>query len=174
MMTGRFFHSLRRRTNSNMSSPLTSGMLMSRISRSGLPPAIKAALERLTKASHKLAEAMYAKASQKGAEGAGPGAGRYVNTWGDAIFAVMDDPIAMMDYAVAYETETYNRQHPIGVVNWPPLDPLFHATDAPLLQELRFRVARVGSCLSCRSTPSRTVALSRAVSAARWSTASGE
>ena len=38
--------------------------------------AIKSAQEELTRSSHKLAEAMYAKASQAGkAEGAGPGAG---------------------------------------------------------------------------------------------------
>ena len=35
---------------------------------------IKSAQEELTRSSHKLAEAMYAKASQKGAAGAGPGA----------------------------------------------------------------------------------------------------
>jgi molecular chaperone DnaK len=36
---------------------------------------IKSAEEELTRSSHKLAEAMYAKASQKGAAGAGPEAG---------------------------------------------------------------------------------------------------
>jgi molecular chaperone DnaK len=36
---------------------------------------IKSALEELTRSSHKLAEAMYAKASQKGAAGPGPEAG---------------------------------------------------------------------------------------------------
>ena len=40
------------------------------------------------------------------------------------------------------ETNTYKRQHPIAFVNWPPLDPLFHPTEAPILQELRYRLAR--------------------------------
>jgi len=39
------------------------------------PAAIKSAQEELTRTSHKLAEAMYAKASQKGAAGPGPEAG---------------------------------------------------------------------------------------------------
>jgi len=38
------------------------------------PSTIKSAQEELTRTSHKLAEAMYAKASQKGAAGPGPGA----------------------------------------------------------------------------------------------------
>lgn len=48
----------------------------------------------------------------------------------------------MLDYLVEYETNTYGRQHPVAFVNWPPLDPLFHPTEAPVLQELRFRLAR--------------------------------
>ena len=38
----------------------------------------------------------------------------------------------MLDYLVEYETNTYKRQHPIAFVNWPPLDPLFHPTEAPI------------------------------------------
>jgi hypothetical protein len=48
----------------------------------------------------------------------------------------------MLDYAIEYETATYRRQHPVAFINWPPLDPLFHPTDAPVLQEVRFRLAR--------------------------------
>ena len=48
----------------------------------------------------------------------------------------------MLDYLIEYETATYRRQHPVAFVNWPPLDPLFHPTETPALQELRFRLAR--------------------------------
>jgi tetratricopeptide (TPR) repeat protein len=48
----------------------------------------------------------------------------------------------MLDYLIEYETSTYRRQQPVAFVNWPPLDPLFHPTEAPILQELRFRLAR--------------------------------
>ena len=48
----------------------------------------------------------------------------------------------MLDYLVEYETQTYNRQHPVAFVNWPSLDPMTHPTEAPLLQELRTRTAR--------------------------------
>jgi tetratricopeptide (TPR) repeat protein len=48
----------------------------------------------------------------------------------------------MLDYLVNYETEKYNWQHPVAIVNWPPLDPLFHPTEAPNMQEVKFRIMR--------------------------------
>ena len=48
----------------------------------------------------------------------------------------------MLDYLVAYETDTYNWQHPVAIVNWPPLDPLYHPTEAPNLEEVKFRMRR--------------------------------
>ncbi len=36
----------------------------------------------------------------------------------------------MLDYLVAYETDTYNWQHPVAIVNWPTLDALVHPTAA--------------------------------------------
>lgn len=48
----------------------------------------------------------------------------------------------MMDYLVAYETDTYNWQHPVAIVNWPPLDPLYHPTEAPNMEEVKFRMRR--------------------------------
>jgi hypothetical protein len=48
----------------------------------------------------------------------------------------------MMDYVVAYETQTYNCQHPLALVNWPPMDPLNHPTEASTLEEVKFRVRR--------------------------------
>lgn len=59
----------------------------------------------------------------------------------------------MLDFLVEYETTTYNRQHAISFVNWPPLDPLFHPTEAPVLQELRFRLARGERDLEFPTTP---------------------
>jgi hypothetical protein len=35
----------------------------------------------------------------------------------------------MMDFAVLYETQVYQWQHPISIVNWLPLDPMFHNTE---------------------------------------------
>lgn len=49
---------------------------------------------------------------------------------------------AMLDYLVGYETETYNWQHPVAVVNWPPLDPLTHPSESSLREEVGFRNAR--------------------------------
>lgn len=43
------------------------------------------------------------------------------------------------DFAISYELQKYNTQQPITVVNWPPLDPLTHRTDASYAEELRFR-----------------------------------
>lgn len=46
---------------------------------------------------------------------------------------------SMMDYAANYEVEIYNQQHPLAFVNWPPLDPLSHPTEAGLLEEISIR-----------------------------------
>ncbi|MEN8223859.1 MAG: hypothetical protein ABFS05_00745 [Bacteroidota bacterium] len=35
----------------------------------------------------------------------------------------------MMDFAVLYETQTYQFQHPVSFVNWLPLDPMYHNTE---------------------------------------------
>ena len=43
------------------------------------------------------------------------------------------------DFAIRYELEKYNTQQPITVVNWPPLDPLTHRTDATYAEEHQFR-----------------------------------
>ena len=48
----------------------------------------------------------------------------------------------MLDYLVGYETETYNCQHPVAIVNWPPLDPLHHPTESSLAEEVRWRNQR--------------------------------
>ena len=46
------------------------------------------------------------------------------------------------DYLTEYEMRKYNWQHPVAFVNWPPLDPLHHPTEASLREELRIRRAR--------------------------------
>ncbi|HUQ49692.1 MAG TPA: hypothetical protein VM056_03170 [Terriglobales bacterium] len=48
----------------------------------------------------------------------------------------------MLEYLVAYETDTYNWQHPVAIVNWPPLDPLYHPTEAPNIEEVKYRIRR--------------------------------
>jgi hypothetical protein len=45
----------------------------------------------------------------------------------------------MLDYLIGYETETYNSQHPVAMVNWPPLDPLHHPTESSVAEEVRWR-----------------------------------
>jgi tetratricopeptide (TPR) repeat protein len=45
----------------------------------------------------------------------------------------------MCDLAVSYEMETYNAQRPLTVVNWPPLDPIPHLTEANYVDELKIR-----------------------------------
>jgi tetratricopeptide (TPR) repeat protein len=45
----------------------------------------------------------------------------------------------MCDAVVNYEVSRYNRQRPVCFVNWPPLDPLTHPTEARLADELRIR-----------------------------------
>jgi tetratricopeptide (TPR) repeat protein len=59
----------------------------------------------------------------------------------------------MLDYLIEYETTTYRRQHPVAFVNWPPLDPLFHPTETPVLQEFRYRLARGERGLELPSGP---------------------
>jgi tetratricopeptide (TPR) repeat protein len=51
----------------------------------------------------------------------------------------------MLDYLVGYETEAYNAQHPVAMINWPRTDGLFHPTEsgrsnAAGLDEAKFRV----------------------------------
>lgn len=45
----------------------------------------------------------------------------------------------IMDYAAGYELDKYNSQRPLSAVNWPPLDPLTHPTEATLAEEQAFR-----------------------------------
>ena len=45
----------------------------------------------------------------------------------------------MCDRAVGYEVEKYNTQRPLTVVNWPPLDPIDHSTEATYEEELQIR-----------------------------------
>lgn len=45
----------------------------------------------------------------------------------------------MLDYAANYEALKYNQQRPIAFVNWPPLDPLNHPTEAGIEQIVQIR-----------------------------------
>ena len=65
---------------------------------------------------------------------------------GSYIFLVSGSPseawfARMLDLAARYETEKYNTQRPLTVVNWPALDPLEHPTEVTLEDELRVRRA---------------------------------
>jgi hypothetical protein len=48
----------------------------------------------------------------------------------------------MLDYLVAYQTQRYNSQQPVALVNWPALDPLEHPTEATFREEAEQRIAR--------------------------------
>jgi tetratricopeptide (TPR) repeat protein len=53
----------------------------------------------------------------------------------------------MFDAAAAYETERYNAQRPLTLVNWPPLDPMTHPTEANYVDEMRMR-KKLGEAVS--------------------------
>jgi len=46
---------------------------------------------------------------------------------------------AICETAAAHESDYYRRQHPVGFVSWPTLDPLHHPTEATAEQEALFR-----------------------------------
>ncbi len=48
----------------------------------------------------------------------------------------------MCDFAADYEVAEYNAQRPLTVVNWPPLDPLTHPTEATYAEEQAIRQKR--------------------------------
>jgi tetratricopeptide (TPR) repeat protein len=45
-----------------------------------------------------------------------------------------------LDYLISYEEQTYKAQRPVAFMNWPPLDPLHHPTEATLLEELNIQI----------------------------------
>lgn len=47
----------------------------------------------------------------------------------------------MTDLAIRYELERYNAQRPLSVVNWPPLDPMYHMTESNYVEEVAIRRA---------------------------------
>ena len=46
------------------------------------------------------------------------------------------------DFAIGYEMDNYNCQRPVTIVNWPPLDPMYHVTETTHVEELSIRMAR--------------------------------
>ena len=46
---------------------------------------------------------------------------------------------ALLEVALAHETEWYRQQHPVGFNSWPTLDPLAHATESSYAEEQRLR-----------------------------------
>ena len=44
-----------------------------------------------------------------------------------------------LDYFIALEHDTYKTQRPVAFTNWPTLDPLFHSTETPFLQEQQLK-----------------------------------
>lgn len=45
----------------------------------------------------------------------------------------------MLDYLISYEYDQYKTQRPVAFMNWPPLDPLYHQSEAALIEEVEFR-----------------------------------
>jgi len=58
----------------------------------------------------------------------------------------------MCDLAVGYEVQKYNAQRPLTVVNWPPLDPMTHASESTFAEELRIRKSK-GEAVSNEPLP---------------------
>lgn len=46
----------------------------------------------------------------------------------------------MLDHIISYETGQYKTSRPVAYMNWPPLDPVFHESEATLREETGFRV----------------------------------
>jgi len=46
---------------------------------------------------------------------------------------------SICETAAAHESEYYRRQHPIGFVSWPTLDPLHHPTESTIEEEFRMK-----------------------------------
>ena len=42
---------------------------------------------------------------------------------------------SMLDDVASYEMDRYNAQRPLTIVNWPPLDPMYHVTEANYAEE---------------------------------------
>ena len=45
----------------------------------------------------------------------------------------------VLDYLISYETDHYISQRPVTFMNWPPLDPLYHQTEAMFEEQVAFR-----------------------------------
>lgn len=45
----------------------------------------------------------------------------------------------ILDYLISYETDHYTSQRPVTFMNWPPLDPLYHQTEATFEEQVAFR-----------------------------------
>lgn len=45
----------------------------------------------------------------------------------------------VLDYLISYEVERYKVMRPVTFINWPPLDPLFHQSEATFREEVEFR-----------------------------------
>ncbi|NWF75584.1 MAG: tetratricopeptide repeat protein [Nitrospirae bacterium] len=45
----------------------------------------------------------------------------------------------MLDYLIAFETDSYQTQRPVAFMNWPTLDPLHHITEATYMEEVQLR-----------------------------------
>ena len=45
----------------------------------------------------------------------------------------------MLDYLIDYESERYKTQKPVAIMNWPPLDPVYHKTEATFREEVEIR-----------------------------------
>ncbi len=48
----------------------------------------------------------------------------------------------MMELTARYEMEHYNAQRPLTIINWPPLDPMHHVSEASYAEELEVRRRR--------------------------------
>lgn len=53
----------------------------------------------------------------------------------------------MCDLATRHELEKYNSEHPLTIVNWPPLDPLVHPTESTYREEIEIR-KKLGESIS--------------------------
>lgn len=48
----------------------------------------------------------------------------------------------MCDLTIQYEVQKYKTMRPITLINWPPLDPMYHVTESTYAEELKIRKER--------------------------------
>lgn len=66
-------------------------------------------------------------------------AGKYVNLMKNKGSPVEVWFAKICDFTIDYELNIYNCQRPITIINWPPLDPLYHTSEASYAEQMKWQ-----------------------------------